>query len=127
MKKDKQILKEILSCIQGFRNGFYYGGRLRLVHSLVMMVLFKPININNMLSVIKMAQEHALFLGSFVFLFKASHKVFDWGIGKPLFLNKLLAGAFSGYVLNGEKTTIKYQLALYLLSRILTGLASILY
>jgi peroxisomal membrane protein 4 len=127
LQRHPRLAREVLSCLQGFRNGVYYGGRLRFMHALVMMLLFKEISLKNLLCVVQMAKEHALFLGRFVLLFKASHKVLDWATSNQLVTNRLLAGAVAGYILNQNKTAIKYQLVLYLFSRIVTALLSVLH
>ena len=36
--------KDLISILRGLRNGIYYGGKVRLVHSFVMMLLFKSIS-----------------------------------------------------------------------------------
>ena len=38
--KDINLKKELLKILKGARNGFYYGGKVRLMHSLVMAILF---------------------------------------------------------------------------------------
>lgn len=37
-------LNDLTSILKGLRNGIYYGGKVRLVHSFVMMLLFKSIS-----------------------------------------------------------------------------------
>ena len=37
-------LREIVALLRGLRNGIYYGGKVRLIHSFVMMLLFKTIS-----------------------------------------------------------------------------------
>jgi hypothetical protein len=45
--------------LKGLRNGLYYGGKVRLVHSLIMTVLFKDLNKQSLKQIIKMTVEHA--------------------------------------------------------------------
>ena len=60
-------------------------------------------------------------------LFKTTYKLLDYIAGSSLLQHKFMAGAISGFVLNSEKTPIKYQLVLYLFSRILSCLVSLTY
>lgn len=61
-----------MSVLKGLRNGIYYGGKVRLVHSFVMMLLFKSISKAELKNIIKLGYEHAKNLGLFVFAYKAS-------------------------------------------------------
>lgn len=36
--------KDLISILRGLRNGIYYGGKVRLIHSFVMMLLFKSVS-----------------------------------------------------------------------------------
>jgi peroxisomal membrane protein 4 len=62
---------DLISVLKGCRNGLYYGGRVRLAHSLVMMLLFKNISRSELNAVIKNTWEHARNLGLFVLCYKA--------------------------------------------------------
>ena len=56
--------------LKGWRNGVYYGGKVRFVHSLVMMLLFKPKTKANLLQIFRLTYEHAYNLGKFVVIYK---------------------------------------------------------
>lgn len=64
------ISGDILPLFKGLRNGFEYGSRVRFVHSLVMVFLFKKFSPKTIRSIFKNAWEHGKKLGSFVFLYK---------------------------------------------------------
>jgi peroxisomal membrane protein 4 len=36
------LLRDLLSILKGFRNGFVYGAKIRLPHAVVMTFLFRP-------------------------------------------------------------------------------------
>ena len=44
-----------IPALKGWRNGFFYGGRTRLIHSLVMTLLFKTINRKSLEDIFKLA------------------------------------------------------------------------
>lgn len=46
--------KEVISVLKGLRNGIYYGGKVRLVHSFVMMLLFKSISKGELKNIIRL-------------------------------------------------------------------------
>jgi peroxisomal membrane protein 4 len=69
------------------------------------------------------AKEHATNLGTFVFLFKMLRCQLMNRAGIPSGKASLVAGGLVGSLVWGrERSAINYQVVLYLLSRILTGL-----
>lgn len=112
--------------MKGLRNGLYYGGKVRLVHSVVMTLLFKDINRHNIKQIVKMTMEHALNLGKFVFLYKSAVILME-KLYKKTTLNNFIAGTLCSYLVWREKTPVSYQIALYLFSRIIVGLVDMLY
>lgn len=66
------LLTELISVLRGLRNGIYYGGKVRLIHSFVMMLLFKSITKKEVKNIIRLGAEHAKNLGLFVFAYKSS-------------------------------------------------------
>lgn len=40
--------------LKGLRNGLYYGGKVRLVHSFVMMLLFKSVSKQEIKNIVKL-------------------------------------------------------------------------
>lgn len=91
--------------LRGLRNGIYYGGKVRLIHSLVMMLLFKSITKAELKNIIKLGAEHARNLGSFVLLYKTSCFLLEklWG---ETSLNSFLSGFVIGGFIFGRKTPV---------------------
>lgn len=115
----------VLASLRGFRNGLEYAVRVRAAHCLVMILLYRR---NHSLSsnfqfIYKAAKEHGLNLGGFVLLFKLVRCQLQNRIGLSRGLASFLSGATAGAVVWGrDRTAINYQVVLYLLSRITTGL-----
>ena len=115
-----------LPAIKGWRNGFFYGGKIRLVHSLVMTLLFKSFNRKTVEDIFRLAYEHASNLGKFAFVYKSLCIL----LGKTFWSapwNSLIAGSIGGFVVFSEKTPVNYQIVLYLFSRIVMGVLYLLY
>ena len=119
-------MSALIPPLKGLRNGIYYGGKVRLVHSLIMTVLFKEVNKHNLKQILKMTLEHARNLGKFVFLYKLTVILLE-RIYKKTSLNNFLAGMLCGYIVWREKTPVNYQIVLYLFSRITIALINMLY
>ena len=111
---------DLMPIIKGWRNGVYYGGKVRFVHSLVMMLLFKPKTKANGIQIFKLAYEHAANLGKFVFIYKLIIQLLDKYISKST-SNTFIAGTVGGAIAFGTKTPVSYQLFLYFLSRNFAG------
>ena len=61
-----------ISSMKALRNGFYYGGRVRFMHSLVMTILFKKGTLREKITnIIELTFEHGKTLGFFAFCFKS--------------------------------------------------------
>ena len=111
---------DLVSALKGWRNGAYYGGKVRFVHSLVMMILFKPITKANLFQIFKLTFEHAHNLGKFVLIYKLLVQALDTYLHKSL-ANTFVAGTVGGLISFGTKTPVSYQLFLYFLSRNFAG------
>jgi peroxisomal membrane protein 4 len=125
--KSKQCGHEscVLSALRGFRNGIDYAVRIRAAHCLVMILLYRRDQSlkSNFVFLFRAAKEHGLNLGGFVLLFKLLRCQFQNKIGLSRGSASFLSGGISGAVVWGrERTAINYQVVLYLLSRITTGL-----
>lgn len=99
----------MISVLKGLRNGIYYGGKVRLVHSFVMMLLFKSVSKAELKNILKLGFEHAKNLGLFVFCYKASCVILAslWGEKK---VNHFLAGFVFGGLIFGRKTPVYVSL-----------------
>ena len=102
---DKLLVDHLVSVLRGLRNGIYYGGKVRLVHSFVMMLLFKSISKPEIKNIFKLGYEHARNLGLFVFSYKSLCIILGkiWG-EKPI--NSFIAGFIFGGLYFGKKTPV---------------------
>ena len=112
---------DYMAVLKGWRNAVYYGGKVRFVHSLVMMILFKPLNKNNLKQLFKLTFEHANNLGKFVLIYKLLVQILNKYIS-PTLTNTFIAGTVGGVIAFGNKTPVSYQLFLYFLSRNFGGI-----
>lgn len=107
------------SALKGLRNGMYYGGKVRFVHSLVMTILFRQGSLRSKLtSIIKMTWEHARNLGIFVLLYKSLVCLLRHSFNSRNLIFNFIAGFICSYfTLSRENTAVNMQIMLYLLSR----------
>lgn len=100
------------------------------MHTLVMTLLFKDIHLKKLPALLKaimaMAAEHGVNLGLFVLAYKSGYKILDYLSG-PSSLNHFISGLLFGTLIFGKKTGVNNQIVLYLFSRVLIGLATLLY
>lgn len=109
----------IISAFKGLRNGMYYGGKIRFVHSLVMTILFRsgPLK-DKITSILKLTWEHARNLGSFVFMYKSLVCILRHIFKSRTPIFNFIAGFFCSYFfLSREASPVNMQIMLYLLSR----------
>jgi len=137
---DEELRFALLSVWRGFRNGLYYGTKIRLPHALVMTLLFRrSSNIKKMLDPIaKLTWEHsrnlALFAGFYKLLLAVGRVVrvklgdkLDSPRGMPASqLDSFLAAAFVGRFIWGRYSSVNSQIVMYLLSRIIFALCKVL-
>jgi len=124
------LKKEIEAIFKGMRNGLEYGSKVRFVHTLVMTLLFKDIKLVYLPTILKtivtMALEHGLNLGMFVLAYKTGYKALNY-LTKPSSFNHFISGLLFGTLIFGKKTGVNNQIVLYLLSRVMIGLATLAY
>jgi peroxisomal membrane protein 4 len=116
-----------ISAFKGLRNGMYYGGKVRFVHSLVMTILFRSGSLENkIISILKMTWEHARNLGVFVLFYKSLVCVLRHLFNSRTPLFNFISGFFASYLtLSREATAVNMQIMLYLLSRDILAMANI--
>ena len=116
----------LISALKSLRNGMYYGGKVRFVHSLVMTILFRSGPLKDKLtSIVKMTWEHARNLGVFVLFYKSIVCILRhlFKSRNPFF--NFIAGFISAYFfLSREATAVNMQIMLYLLSRDILAVSS---
>ena len=111
-----------MSSLRGLRNGLYYGGRIRVMHALVMTILFKKGTLKEKITnICELTFEHAKNLGLYVFLYKSLVCVLNRLRKTPSKYHSLFSGMIFGFVIWGKKNNVNYQIALYLLSRVIIG------
>jgi len=96
---------DFIKVLKGLRNGLYYGGKVRIVHAIVMTLLFKRMNKKELISIIKVGFEHARNLGLFVFGYKATCILLEKLVGKRS-INNFIAGFLFGGLIFGRKTPV---------------------
>jgi peroxisomal membrane protein 4 len=117
----------ILSALRGLRNGMYYGGKIRLIHSLVMTILFKDGSITEKVkSIVQLTMEHAINLGLYVLIYKSTicilKRLFNT---RNRFIN-FIAGIVGSYFMWTKKSPVNMQIMLYLLSRNILALSNMI-
>ena len=114
-----------LASLRGLRNGVEYAVRLRAAHCLVMILLYRRNKSarSNFDFLYGAAKEHGMNLGVFVLTFKLIRCQLMNRIGLSRGSASFISGGIAGAGIWGrDKTAINYQVVLYLLSRITTGL-----
>jgi peroxisomal membrane protein 4 len=128
------IYEDIWSVLRGFRNGAVYGVKIRLPHAFVMTLLFSKASYSSKAtSIIKKTQEHSLNLGKYVALYKlvcvlvrrllvrSNVLSASQAMGSPIV--HAMGGFLAGGYIWGARTSVKHQINLYVLSRVIFGLA----
>ena len=118
----------LLSSIKGFLNGFYYGGKVRLIHSLVMEILFSKTTslMTKIKNIARPTIEHALNLGMFVLIYKTLVCMIKGIFRSNNKLSNFIAGVIGAYFIWAKKTSVNFQIMLYLLSRNLLAISKII-
>ncbi|CAL1535981.1 unnamed protein product [Lymnaea stagnalis] len=119
--------KHILSVIKGFRNGAVYGAKIRFPHALVMTLLFRNGSFKDkVIAIVEATYTHSRNLALFVFAFKGLTSTLSWGESKSHQLHAFLSAFCAGFVIFGKYNKVNEQINLYLLSRVIYGLAKLL-
>ena len=106
---------ELLRLLKGARNGFYYGAKVRFMHSFVMFILFRKKGVREELKkIVSNALQHGTKLAKFVFLYKGTVLLLQKIFKKKSKLFNLIAGAVCGYIVFHKKTPIDQQIGNFL-------------
>ena len=114
---------DVLRILRGIRNGMYYGGKVRLMHGLVMALAFgeKPL-LEKLKTVFKNTFEHSAKLGIYVGLYKFLVLFMQKRQGRVSKNHFFLAGIISGFMIyRNSESGINQQMILYLVSRDIIG------
>ncbi|KAH9577667.1 hypothetical protein LSM04_004690 [Trypanosoma melophagium] len=118
----------LLDAVKGFRNGFVYGARVRAPHALVLNLVWTSAPPAVVLRrVLTATRRHAVALGASgltVSLLRGLLARLNGG--RPQMWHAALAGFVVGCLFWGEQTPVAVQMALYILSRILSAAVIIL-
>jgi len=119
--------KHLLSVIKGFRNGAVYGAKIRFPHALVMTFLFRSGSLQEKLrAILEATYNHSKNLALFVLAYKGLTASMSWGESKSNQLHNFMSAFCAGYVIFGKYNKVNEQINLYLLSRVLYGVAKLL-
>ncbi|XP_005096719.1 peroxisomal membrane protein 4 [Aplysia californica] len=119
--------KHILSVIKGFRNGAVYGAKIRFPHALVMTFLFRSGPLKDKIrAILEATYTHSRNLAIFVFAYKGLTSTLSWGESKSHQLHAFLSAFCAGFVIFGKYNKVNEQMNLYLLSRVVYGVAKLL-
>uniref|UniRef100_A0A7S2WN42 Peroxisomal membrane protein 4 n=1 Tax=Mucochytrium quahogii TaxID=96639 RepID=A0A7S2WN42_9STRA len=136
---DDEVRFAALSIWRGFRQGLFYGTKIRLPHALVMTLLFRRnADIRKMIDPIaKLTWEHSRNLALFVGLYKAllavSRIVRLW-LGDKLEtppgvpvnqLDSFIAASFVGHFIWGRYTSVNSQIVMYLFTRVVIAMCKV--
>ena len=114
----------LIAAIRGARQGLYYGGKVRMTHSIVMQYLFgRGTTLEKLKTSIKLSWIHGRNLGSFVFIYKIVQCLLTQAYGKRHPAFSFIAGIIGAFFIWSERNTVNQQLAFYLFSRICEGIA----
>jgi peroxisomal membrane protein 4 len=118
----------LISSLRGLRNGLYYGGKIRFVHSLVIEILFSRSSSlkEKLRNIIKPTLEHATNLGLFVLIYKTTVCILRRLFNTQNKICNFLAGLIGAYFMWSKKTNVNMQIMLYLLSRNILAVANII-
>ena len=99
--------KILIAAIRGARQGLYYGGKVRMTHSIVMQYLFGRGTIMEKLKTsIKLSWIHGRNLGSFVFIYKLIQGILTQLYGKKHPVFGFIAGIIGAFFIWRERNTV---------------------
>ena len=118
------LTTDLLKILRGARNGFYYGAKVRFMHSLVMAVLFGNSGIRKEFArILENTFQHGFRLSCFVTLYKSVVMILKRIFGKQQPWHFFVAGGICGFIIFRSKNPINQQLIFYLLSRDIVGVS----
>jgi len=119
-------LRFVFAALKGLRNGAVYGTRIRAPHAFVMTFLFaKGKLLDKLRLILRLTYLHARNLATFVFSYKLLCGGLEKIQGQRYQYHSFLSAFVVGGVVFGKNNPVNMQINLYLLSRIVTGLARV--
>jgi peroxisomal membrane protein 4 len=118
----------LISSINGFLNGMIYGGKVRIIHSLVMEILFSKTTsiFEKLKNIVKPTLEHSINLGIFVLIYKSSVCLIRRIFKTNDKITNFIAGIIGAYFIWAKRSSVNVQIMLYLLSRNLLAISTLL-
>lgn len=109
-----------MQILKGVRNGLYYGGKVRFMHSLVMSILFmKGSPLERLRNILKLTIEHGIRIGVYVGVYKTVVLLLAKLEGRKSRLHCFLAGCLGALVINLDgDSPVNQQITLYIISRV---------
>ena len=115
----------LLRVLRGLRNGIIYGAKVRFPHALVMTFLFRDGSFQDKLKgIAKATITHAKNLGLFALTFKLIRELLAFIRQTDDGFNTLIAGFIGGGLRFGENDPITSQINMYIMSRVIFGIAN---
>jgi peroxisomal membrane protein 4 len=136
---ENEVKFALASILRGFRNGTFYGTKIRLPHAFVMTLLFSFKSDLRYLGdrMSNLTWEHSRNLALFVGFYKAAlalGRLIRIRLGDKIAappgrpsnqFDTLLAGGLIGHIIWGRYTSINSQIVMYLTARVMLGLGKI--
>jgi peroxisomal membrane protein 4 len=112
----------VLAVLRGFRQGLFYGAKVRLPHAAVMTFLFAKGSLSDKLRFIfKATYTHSRNLGMYAAFYKLITCVMRNVRGVESPMNSIVGGMVGGYFMFGDNNPINAQINMYVFSRICFG------
>ena len=138
---DEELRFAFLSAWRAFRNGLFYGTKIRLPHALVMTLLFRRSNSIRAMAdpIARMTWEHSRNLALFAGFYKIALAIarivrvklgdrLETPPGIPVSqLDSFLAAALVGHFVWGRYSSVNSQIVMYLMVRVAFGLVLVLH
>ncbi len=118
-----RTLVDIAKVVRGMRNGFYYAARVRLMHSIVIAILFMKGSLPQRIKrILALALEHGIRISVFVGVYKTICILLKRFQGASNPFHSLIAGALGAFIMNIDgESAIGQQVTFYVLSRSIMG------
>ena len=98
---NERVMVDILKILRGMRNGFYYAAKVRLMHSVVIAILFmKGSIVSRIKKILSLTLEHGIRISIFVGVYKSICILLKrvQGVKNPI--HSFIAGAIGAYIIN---------------------------
>lgn len=116
-----------LACLRALYHGFRYGAKVRFPHALVMTFLFREGSLKaKIIDIFQATFQHSRNLGFYACFYKFLTCLFRNLRQKDDAFNVIIAGFIGGAIMFGTNTPINSQINMYVMSRVIFGIAKLL-